>query len=330
LHFEYIAGNMTIYQTSATGTRVTLQSFPNSWGRGQFFEFDVELTEDELRMYRAGNLIAQHRIDNLPPAGGIVFFTNTTNDIMRIDDCLFLETVRAQTEESAWAFERLQAIEPRRVRPLLSEWYDDFDDRFRTREWWVGGVDAPGQFQRDATNREHSTFLRMTGGDGAVWRMFNSGASFYAFGRGQDTVRFFDSSDVYLRVNVRIPDRGTAWIAARAALSRGGGTLDGFYLLLTRLASDEYLVIARAQSLSYQRMFYEGPLPLDLDRTIPEWITLLILTYNDRVAFFANGRFLGEGRGVPLLSGTVAIGVEGGTVADFDDFQLRDASPETR
>jgi hypothetical protein len=33
---------------------------------------------------------------------------------------------------------------------------------------------------------------------------------------------------------------------------------------------------------------------------------------------------------VPLLAGTVAIGVEAGTVADFDDFQLRDASPETR
>ena len=88
--------------------------------------------------------------------------------------------------------------------------------------------------------------------------------------------------------------------------------------------------MARIASLSTQTVYFQGPLPIEIGAAPPEWITLLIVTYQDRVAFFANGRFLKAARPITILGGTVAIGVESNTTADFEDLQLRDVSPETR
>ncbi|MCC7210201.1 MAG: hypothetical protein IT323_23065, partial [Anaerolineae bacterium] len=301
--FEFIAGNLTLNQYTADGTRITLQSFPNSWGRGQFFQFDVDLLDGEVRFYRAGRLVAEHRVDNLPAAGDIVFSTRSERDIMRLTDCLFTETRLSQSEAAAWAFEKVQQVETRRIRDLLSEWYEDFDDRFRTREWWAGGANAPGEFVRDGTDRDHSTYLRMDYTPGAAWRIFNDGPTFYAFGAGRDTTGFYDSSDIYLRVDVRVPERGAAWIAARTRLSNAGA-LDGVFLYLVRKSSTEFAVRAEVHRNGEVGVVYDGPLPLSVDRAIPDWIPLLVVTYHDQAAFFANERFLGEALSIPVLNGS--------------------------
>ncbi|MCC7206376.1 MAG: hypothetical protein IT323_03665, partial [Anaerolineae bacterium] len=67
-----------------------------------------------------------------------------------------------------------------------------------------------------------------------------------------------------------------------------------------------------------------------VDRAIPDWIPLLVVTYHDQAAFFANERFLGEALSIPVLNGSAALGVEPDTSAFFDNFRLRDVSPETR
>jgi hypothetical protein len=213
---------------------------------------------------------------------------------------------------------------------LLEDWIDKFDDTFRTRDWWEGGANAPGEAKTNSKDRQHPDFIEMAYKPGASWRLFRNSPTFYVFGSGLDKVRFFDSSDIYLKLDVRLPGAGTAWIAARTTISVGGATIDGFRLELTRLPDNTYRIVARGQGTNYRQVFFDDVLPAQADGTTPDWITVLILTYHDQVAFFANGRFLTAANNVPILSGTVAFGVEEGTTAQFDTFELRDVSPETR
>jgi hypothetical protein len=54
---------------------------------------------------------------------------------------------------------------------------------------------------------------------------------------------------------------------------------------------------------------------------------LEIVAYRDGIGFFANGVFLTSVNQVTLLGGTVALGVEPGTTADFDTLRIRDVTP---
>src|SRR5512133_1300553 len=114
-------------------------------------------------------------------------------------------------------------------------------------------------------------------------------------------------------------------------MSLGGGTIDGYRLELTRDAGGQYSITARAFTPTDQPVYFQGPLPAPVDNSqAGDWVTLLIVTYQDKVAFFANGRYLASEQAASLLAGTIALGVEKDSVADFVDMQIRDVSPETR
>jgi eukaryotic-like serine/threonine-protein kinase len=329
LQFLFTAGNMVLSQLDNTGKATLIKAFPNFYGRSGFFDFIVETVGDQIRMYRDADVFAQS-VKNMPPPGETRFISTRADDLFRVGDCLFAETAKSATEDVRWAFTKIKDVEARPYQPLLMDWYDRFDDKFRTKDWWEGGVNAPGEFKFDAKDKNHSNFLEMTYQEGASWRMFRYVKEFYAFGLGQDRATYFDSSDIYLRVNVRLPRAGTAWIAARTSSSLGGGTLNGFRLELTRNNDNTYSVRARGYATTSQPIYFEGQLPTSTDQSGSDWITLLIVTYQDKVAFFANGRFIASSSGVSVLNGTVAIGVEKDTIADFDELQVRDVSPETR
>ncbi len=59
----------------------------------------------------------------------------------------------------------------------------------------------------------------------------------------------------------------------------------------------------------------------------PEWTELEIITLDDQMAFFANGTLVTVLTDVEWLGGTMALGVEEGTTAHFDDLVIRDTSP---
>ncbi len=199
-------------------------------------------------------------------------------------------------------------IEARNPQTLLSEWYDGFDDQFKTKDWWVGGVDAPGVFKVASADNAHPGYLEMTYKEGASWRMFrDEPQAFYVFGSGTDTTTFRDASDIYLSVEIRLVNAGTAWATIRTQPSLGKGTLNGYRLQVTRAADGSYSVKAGEYSLAGTPVFYDG----------------------DKVAFFANGRFLTSINGADILNGSIALGVDPATTADFDNMQLRDASPDT-
>ena len=85
--------------------------------------------------------------------------------------------------------------------------------------------------------------------------------------------------------------------------------------------------VVRYKSSAENITFYDGPLPGSEDELIGEWVKLLVVTYEDKLAFFANGRFVTALDNAVKLGGSVALGVEAGTTADFDTLIIRDTSP---
>jgi hypothetical protein len=329
LIFRFVGGNMTLSQVDGAGKVVQQWPFLNFYGRAGFDDFIVETVGPQITLYK-GNDVFSQTLQNMPPVGDTRFIAANPGDQFRLTDCLFAATAKSATEDASWAFDKIKEVEARPYAALLTDWYDRFDDQFRTKDWWEGGVNAPGTFKADPNDPAHKNFLEMTYQEGASWRMFRYLKEFYVFGMGQDKATFFDSSDIYLKVTMRLPKPGTAWAAVRTSVSLGGGTVDGYRVELTKDDKGNYSVAARAYSRAAQPIYFQGPLPAPIDGSKSDWVTVLIVTYQDKVAFFANGRFLASDRGISILGGTVALGVEKGSVADFTDMQLRDVSPETR
>jgi hypothetical protein len=145
------------------------------------------------------------------------------------------------------------------------------------------------------------------------------------FGDGLDRANFRDSSDLYVKVDVRIPDDAPsgseAWVGIRSVPNASGGLFQ-YKVSLVKDDIGNIVVRIAPQTQSNRTPFYEEV--LDVDET--GWVEILIVALDDRMAFFADGRLLTAIRGVELLSGTLAIGVEPNTVAHFDDLIFRDTS----
>jgi eukaryotic-like serine/threonine-protein kinase len=324
--------NMVLSHLDGAGIPVPGEewTFPNFYTRNNFFTLTFETFGNTLRIYKGGQSYV-NTVENPLPPGRIRFAApaGVADGTFRIDDAYFVEAAKSAIEDAAWAFEKVAAVEAGAIRARSEDWLDGFNGDPATADWWVGGTAAPGTVVQDATSREHEDYLRMTYAFGSNVRVFNENAATVMFGSGQDFEAFTDSSDIYLSVDVRLQQTGTAFISARTLPSLSGG-YDGFYLELVKQDDGTYRTIARGLAPGYQPIFYDAPLPPQPDGSTPEWVELLVVTYQDRVAFFANGRFLTGAIGVPVLGGSVAIGVGDGSTADFDDFQLRDVSPEVR
>ena len=114
---------------------------------------------------------------------------------------------------------------------------------------------------------------------------------------------------------------------ARALPTITGADLQGYRLDLTQNADGTQTVTARFISPTFSEVYFEGPVPALADGSLPEWTTLEILTLDDKVAFFVNGAFVAAADGSLQLGGTMALGVEPGTTANFDTLEVRDTSP---
>jgi serine/threonine-protein kinase len=328
--FQFIAGNMTINQLDGTGKVVKKWDPHIPYAHGNFFELNVETLGDELRIFKNGDVVFDEHIPNFPQTGQIVFRSTKSDDEFELDDCLFVDAAKSVTEDATWAFDKIRDVEARPAQQLLTEWYDYFDEKFRTKDWWEGGLNAPGDTKADRNDKDHLYYLEIPYKDGANYRIFRNVKDFYVFGAGQNKVTFYDSSDIYLRVNVRVQKKGTVWIMARTSTSLGGGNLNGFRLALTQDENGVLTLTADGYSIDGLQTYYQGPLPPATTPQSNGWVQLLIVTYQDKVAYFANQHFVTSLSGVKVLDGTVAIGVDKDTIGDFNDFELRDVSPETR
>jgi hypothetical protein len=318
------AGNMTVQHVNGQGDILQTWTRTNYYGRNNWFDFVVLTVGNRLSIYRQGEIAFEEEIQDAPPSGSIHFIT-TQNNTLRVDDCLFAATSLSATVDAQFAFDILTELDSRTIRDGLWDWYDFFSNARNTLVWWESN---PGTYIQDANAPDHQDYYTMQSGGAPVFQRFrrDMDSTRHVFGNGEDRATYTDSTDIYVRAFVRLPLEAPvgsiAWIGARSVPSVTGASLNQYQIELIKTSDDVITVRAYTNTSDNKSVLYEQPIP----RTRDGWHELIIVALDDRVAFFADGRFLAALRYADLLGGTMAIGVEANTIANFDDVVLRDTT----
>ena len=122
---------------------------------------------------------------------------------------------------------------------------------------------------------------------------------------------------------------GTAWLGLRSTLTLAQSDIEGYRVGLKLDDAGNYGVIIDYKSSTEQTVIYDGPLPNQDLVPLPEdgWVELRALSYQDKLAFFVNGQFITFVENAAKLGGTLALGVDENTTADFDELWIRDTTP---
>jgi serine/threonine protein kinase len=328
MQFDFAGGNLTLSYLDGAGSPVMSEEIRNFYGRGNWQDLNITFVGDLLSIYRNGEVMFEQTILNSPGAGTIEFQTRGI-DILRLDDCLITETAVSRNLGARFAIELEQQVLARDFRELRSDLTEDFADPFRTDAWWVDGVSAPGEYAVNTSAQTHQRYLHMEAQGSSTWRLFRDNIGVGMFGAGTDTRNFGNSTDLYVYVEVHFPESavGTAWLGVRTTTTITGFGLNGYFIDLRRNADGTTDVLVRGVGDTGTVIYAEMPLPTEEGAAPPEWIPITVLTFKDRVAFFANGEFVYALEGAQMLGGTLALGVEPGTVADFDTLTIRDTTP---
>ncbi len=322
-------GNLAIRVVNPEGQALQEHNVPNFYGRGNWIDLFIRLIGERMLIYRGGQLFFDGTLTGAPPEGNIAFLAHEL-DIFQLDDVLITEIARSGSEDARFAFDILTDLGTRQIQDLLNDWYEFFDNPFGTDWWWEGGQPGPGQYVTNA-QPDHTTIYCMTYLDRPTWRLMREAISEdrTIFGRGQDQRTYTDSSDFYARVMVNFPQgsSGTAWLGARAVPTITGANLDQYRFDLTRTWDAHFTFTVSLQEPTQQRVLFQGEVPRDEAGSWPEWMELIVVTLDNRIAFFINGRLVGVDIDSHWLGGTVALGVEPNTTACFDDLIVRDTSP---
>lgn len=331
MRFSFNAGDMEITQLDGAGDPVQSFTVRNVYTRGMWQDLIISFIDNLLEVYIDGVSRFERTLQVSPGAGGIRFATNRV-DILRVDDCLVMQSASTRDAGASFAYALQTQVAQRPYRWLRSDVDDNFSDVFATRAFWVGGVNASGQYMTDPASATNQSFLRITHTGQETWRLFNESVGISMFGSGTDRRNFGDSTDLYITVEMRFleafPNTSqVAWLGVRSVPSLTGTALHGYRAALRRNTDGTTDVIISYRSPSAQVIFFEGPIPGSEVEPLPEWITLTAISYRDKLAFFANGRFIVFIDNAEQLGGTLALGVDAGTTADFDTLVVRDTTP---
>ncbi len=321
------AGNLQVSQIDADGNEVDGEFLSQFYSR-DWNNMTVIITGNRVLIFDRNGRTKMDKIFNgLPAQGDILFETKQVNDKLYIDDCLIAETRASSTSDFEWAFARLGELANPAARPfreLRWDWSEDFSDEFRTREWWESN---PGEYDTESGSQEHGRFYAMESESEQVVRRIRReiDGTGNVFGNGDDTTNFRDSSDIYVKVDIRIPEGApvgsTAWVGVRSVINASRTGLDQYQIEI--VSEEDGSVRVRV------RPFLQGDKTYVYDELVDgaqvgDWVEVIILAEDDQIAFFANGRALANIRPATVLGGTLAIGIEPNTVADFDDLIIRD------
>jgi hypothetical protein len=328
MQFDFVGGNLTLSYLDGAGSPVMTQDVRNFYGRGNWYDLNITFVGDLLSIYRNGDVMFEETILDSPGAGTIEFETRGL-DILRLDDCLITETAVSRNLGARFALELEQQVLARDIRELRSDLTEDFADPFRTDAWWVDGINAAGEYAVNSSVQTHQRYLHMETEGSPAWRLFRDNIGVGMFGSGTDMRNFGNSTDLYVYVEMHFPESavGTAWLAVRTTTTITGAGLNGYFIDLRRNADGTTDVIVRGVSDTGQVIYAEAPLPTPEGDAPPEWIPITVIAFKDRVAFFANGEFVYALEAAQALGGTLALGVEPGTSADFDTLTIRDTTP---
>jgi len=213
----------------------------------------------------------------------------------------------------------------RDFRRLRSDVQELFDEPGLSEIWWEFGLNAPGQLLTDSVSADHDSYLRMTYGGLPTFRLWRDDFGISMFGEGNDERNYSDTTDLYVTVDMRHTG-GKAWLGIRNTRSIAGNNVHGYRMLLSRQDDMNELVI-EYRDASTNRVVYQQPIPGTDVEPLGEWVELKIISFEDKIAFFANDRFLTFVDNADALGGTVGLGVEENTTADFDTLIIRDTTP---
>ncbi|MEO8393227.1 MAG: protein kinase [Chloroflexota bacterium] len=216
--------------------------------------------------------------------------------------------------------EAIQTVIPRPTALGARDLQFEFDPGDGNEAIWQNTV---GSYQTEAnTTGAHQTFLRITYGGLPTWQMVSPDIGENLFGAGFDTFAFTDSTDIYAAVDIRLGDGGIGWLGIRTTPFDFGSDLTSYRLVLQR--NPDGTVTASASDISVaQRLDVAS---LTLSGELSDWIHVEAVALDDKIGFFANGQFIGVIANTQELGGTVALGVDAGTV-DFDSLVIHDAKP---
>lgn len=327
LTMEMVGGLLDLVQRDGAGNVVWSDDVGNFYTRGLWQDLDLTFIGDRISIYLDGRVRYEETIPGMPGEGVITLETRRS-DIFRFDDVMITETGATQNFDAGALFVLRDRIKARPIRELRSELIDNFDDVFRTDDWWVGGQRAAGEFANDPTAATNAQFLRMAYDDRPTWRIFRDVIGVEIFEPGTDTRLFGDSTDIIASVRVRIPESAPAgaWLGVRTATSLTGAQLTGYFMELKRDAAGNASVSIRYQDNVNREILFEGAVPgLSLDATA--WNDFEILVHDKQIGFFVNDTLVLATEDVKTFGGTVALGVEQGTTAYFDTLTIRDTSP---
>jgi hypothetical protein len=319
LELMFTAGNLIIHTLDAEGNTTYETRVNNFFNRRRWEDVNIRFIGNNLTLYRDGVPRFDEDVPGVNTAGGIRF-ANRDRDILQLDDCLITETAQSSNAEAQFALDLQAAVLARTFADFRSDFVEFFDDPFRTDDWWVDGIEAPGSFEDDPASSTNQRFLRMIGAGRQTYRRLRAGLGSGLFATDLDNF----TTDLYLAVDVRFPDgAATASLGVRTVPTLSGASLEGYFLDLRRNADGSTELIVRQAGLGGGNL-YEGPLPGGLPA---EWINLTIITFEDRLAFFVNGQFIYALRDAAYTSGTLALGVIGEGMVDFDTLVIRDTTP---
>lgn len=326
--FDLDAGSMVITYFDGAGGTVFSTNVNNFYTRGLWQDLEITFLGDRLEIYLDGRSRFEDTLELSPGAGTLRFVTGRA-DIVRLDDCMFTQAAQSSNSGATFAFALQQEVLARDFRWLRSDLDENFDSVFRTEDWWVDGTNAVGQFLTDPGAINHQSFIRITHAGSPTWRLFRDIVGVEIFGAGTDASNYNDSTDIYATVDVRFPDEttGTAWMGLRVIPSITGADLQGYIFEITRAQDGNYSVAVRYNSATRREVYFEGVIPGTSGAIETEWVQLTVISFEDQLAFFADGRFVTSIDNALELGGTVALGVEEFTTADFDTLIIRDTSP---
>ncbi len=321
-------GNLDISRRDPSGVTTPIDTVANFYNRGRWELLYIEFIGSQLSIDRDGVNRYEGALTD-PPAEGYVSFTApTSSDIFRIDYCVTAPAAQSSNELARPIFALRDLAISRPWRFLRSDFDENFDEPLRTDDYWVDGLNAAGTFTTDPTAADHRQFLRMQHAGRPTWRMLRDVIGIEVIESGSSLQR---STDVYSTAMMRFPTGGmggTAYMGVRTQPTITGADLEGYFLALQRAADGSTNVIIRDVTSTSQSVLYEGLAPLPADGSgMPDWIPVEILALDNQIAFFVNGQFVYAINDASRLGGSVALGVDQGTTADFDTLIVRDTSP---
>lgn len=333
MRFNFTQGHLYLDYLDGTGASLWTQEVRNFYSRNRWQDLQVLFVGNRLEIYANGDQRFAETLDAAPPAGKIRFAAVEPTDKFRVDDCMVTRSTADRATNALFAFEiqervlnRVEANNNAGYAYLRSDLQEFFDEPLRTDVFWINGIKADGEYMRDEASQSHVAFLRMTYLDRPTWRLLTTNYGTEVFGDGLDSSPGH-STDIYIQLDMRLQSPGTAFLNFRTMPSSVGTDLQGYRMGLRRDEAGNFTLIIEFKTSTEKTTIYEGPVPGSDVAPLPEWINIRVLTYKEKLAFFANGKFVDFVEETNWFGGSVALSVEPGTTADFDDLKIYDTTP---